>query len=120
MPATTYDIIIEQGATFALHLRYRTSAGALIDLTGYTARMQVRESFDSSTAMLSFTSAPGGGITLGGALGTIDIEATDEATAAIAVRQQVWAVYDIELVPPDGRAIRLMQGQAEIRPEVTR
>ena len=120
MPATTYDIVIEQGSAFTLSLRYKTAAGALVDLSGYTARMQVRESFDSATPLLAFTSSPGGGITLGGSLGTIDVEASDEATAAIATRLTLWAVYDLELVPPDGKAFRLIQGQAEIRPEVTR
>lgn len=119
MPATTHDIIIEQGATFTLQLVYKTSAGVAVDLTGYSARMQVRESYPADTALLSFTSA-GGGITLGGAAGTILIEASDETTAAIDTRQTVWGVYDLELVPPDGRAIRLLEGAAQIRPEATR
>lgn len=118
MPATTYDIVIEQGATFALNLVYRNDAGTPVDLSGYSARMQVRETFASDSTLLALTSAAG--ITLGGAAGTINIEASDETTSAIPIRQIVWAVYDLELVPPNGKALRLLQGAAEIRPEVTR
>lgn len=118
MPATTYNITIEQGSTFTLQLAYKTPAGAAVDLTGYSARMQVRETYASDTPLLSLTDASG--ITLGGAAGTIVIEASDESTAAIDTRQTIWGVYDLELVPPNGKAIRLLQGAAEIRPEVTR
>ena len=120
MPATSYDIIIEQGATFTLNLLYRDDAGTPFDLTGYSARMQVRETFASETALLSLSSSAGGGITLGGAAGTISIEASDEATAAIPTRQSIYGVYDLELVAGDGKAFRLLQGNAEVRPEVTR
>ena len=120
MPATNYDIIIEQGATFTLQLVYKTSAGVAVDLTGYSARMQVRESYPAASPLLSFTSAASGGITLGGAAGTILIEASDETTAAIDTRQTIWGVYDLELVPPDGKALRLLEGAAQIRPEATR
>jgi hypothetical protein len=41
MAATTYDILIEQGATYSQVITYKES-GAAVNLTGYTARMQVR------------------------------------------------------------------------------
>ena len=42
MAAGIYDIIIEQGATFTLSATWKDSAGAAINLTSYSARMQVR------------------------------------------------------------------------------
>jgi hypothetical protein len=41
MAATTYDILIEQGATYSQVVTYKES-GVAVNLTGYTARMQVR------------------------------------------------------------------------------
>ena len=42
--AAVYDITIEQGATFRLSLVWKDSSNVPVNLTGYTARMQVRRS----------------------------------------------------------------------------
>jgi len=115
MTAGTYDITIEQGATFSRVLTYRDSTDALINLTGYTARLQMRESVDSTTTFISLTTE-NGGITLGGALGTITLAITATASAAITVSQ---GVYDLELI--NGATItRLVEGSVIINKEVTR
>jgi len=59
-----FDITINQGATFELTITWKDSAGTAINLTGYTARMQVRETYSSATSIVSLTNAAG--ITLGG------------------------------------------------------
>lgn len=118
--AGQYDITIEQGATWRLELTWQDSEGAPIDLTAYTARMQVREAYVSSGTWLSLTSASGGGITLGGAAGTVVITATAEQTAAIPVRGNVQAVWDLELAQSGEPVVRLLSGIAYITPEVTR
>jgi len=38
-----YDIITQSGVTYDLPISYRDVAGTPINLTGYTARMQIRE-----------------------------------------------------------------------------
>lgn len=43
MAAKQFDIDIEQGATFFLTITYKNSIGVPIDLTGYKARMQIRD-----------------------------------------------------------------------------
>lgn len=114
-PAGTYNIICDQGSTLDRTLTWKDSDGVLINLTGYTARMQVRATFESTTTVLSLTTE-NGGITLGGALGTIQIIASATATAAIDPRIYV---YDLELV--NGTTVyRLVQGSFTVRPEVTR
>ena len=114
MPAAQYNIIIEQGATWRLSLTWKDSAGAPIDLTGYTARMQVRQAYGAADALLSLSN--GTGITLGPSAGVITLTASATQTAAIAARN---GVYDLEMVAPDGTVTRLLQGSVTISPEVT-
>lgn len=119
MPAANHDIMIEQGSVFTLDLIYKDAEGAVINLTGWHARMQIRASYASpDPAILSFTDEDGS-IVLGGALGTIHIEAPATTTADITIKK---GVYDLELVPPSGEddAFRLIEGKVVVSPEVTR
>jgi hypothetical protein len=77
--------------------------------------MQVRETYDSLTPVLSLTS--GSGITLGGTVGSIILEANATATAALDSGQYV---YDLELVTNGGYVTRLLEGNFTVDPEVTR
>jgi len=116
MPASNYDLLIEQGATFRLELAWKLD-GTAVDLTNYSARMQVRGAVEAATALLSLTSAAGGGITLGGAAGTITIVASAAQTAALTIRT---GVYDLELESAGGEVTRLLQGAVAVSPQVTR
>jgi hypothetical protein len=77
--------------------------------------MQVRDSYDSHTAVLNLTS--GSGITLGGTAGSIILEATATTTAGVPSGQYV---YDLELVTGGGYVTRLLEGNFTVDPEVTR
>jgi len=90
------DITAQAGKTWMFTFTVRDEAGALVNLTGYTARMQARADW-TSTPILSL--ATGAGITLGGALGTVAIAVTAATTSAIAVGDYA---FEIELVAPDG------------------
>jgi selenophosphate synthetase-related protein len=115
MAAGVYDITIEQGATFTMSLTWKDSTGSPVNLTGYTARMQVRENYESDSTLVSLTSS-GGDIVLGGALGTIAVTIAATATQLLQLDE---AVYDLELV--NGATVtRLLQGKAIISREVTR
>ena len=112
----SFDLEIKQGATLSLTATWKDSTGAAINLTGYTARMQVRSAYDATSTILSLTSASG--ITLGGAAGTIAITASATVTAALTAP---WAgVWDLELVSGGGVVTRLLEGAATVSPEVTR
>lgn len=113
-PAGTYNIICDQGATFTRQLVWKDANGTPINLTGYTARMQVRATFDSPDHVLELTTSSG--ITLGGAAGTIDLTASATTMAAIEGKTYV---YDLELVS-GATVTRLVQGSFVIRPEVTK
>lgn len=111
-----YDLEIKQGATLSLTATYKDSTGTAVNLTNYTARLQVRATYDSSATILSLTSAAG--ITLGGAAGTIAISVSAATTAALTAPFS--GVYDLELVSGGGEVTRLLEGTATVSPEVSR
>ena len=115
MTAGYYNITAEQGATFNRVLTWRDSASALINLTGYTARMQVRTDYASTSTILSLTTQ-NGQITLGGAAGTITLLVSATDMAALSSGS---FVYDLEMI--NGATItRLVQGTFVVNAEVTR
>ena len=115
MAATTYDITIEQGATFSLVITYKDN-DTPVSLTGYTARMQVRATLESASTLVELTTA-NNRIALGGAAGTITLTISATDTAALTSGR---GVYDLELVSGSGIVTRLLQGVATISRNVTR
>lgn len=119
MAAGSYDLNIEQGSTFEQEFIWQDTQTPPqpIDLTGYTARLQIRTSYEAATPEIELTTA-NGRITLGGLLGTITLLLTDDETAALDWPSP--AVYDLELESASGRVTRLLKGKATLDPEVTR
>jgi hypothetical protein len=109
----TYNITAYQGATYDLNMTWKI-AGTAVDLTGYTAAMQVRENASSSATILSVTS--GSGITLGRTAGTILVSISASTMGAAAPG---FYVYDLEL-NSGGQVTRLIQGSFAIQAEVTK
>ncbi len=119
MAAGKYDIRIEQGATFQRRFTWKDPSGNLVNLTGYVAKLQVRLTPTSLTTLFDLSSTAGD-IVLGGAAGTIDVTITDTETAALALGDQgISAVYDLQLIAPDGTVYRLVEGKAILTPRVT-
>lgn len=110
-----YNIVCPQGSTFVKQIIY-TIDDAPVNLSGFTARMQVRGSYSSENFVLEL-STENGGITLGGALGTIDIFISDAVTQSIRAKEYV---YDLELVSSGLQVSRLIEGKFLVTPEVTR
>jgi hypothetical protein len=116
MASNRFNLSIKQGATLSLVATWKDSTGTPVNLSGYTARMQVRNTYDAGNAVLSLTTS-NGGIALGGTAGTITITAAATATAALAAPYT--GVYDLELV--SGAVVtRLLEGIATVSPEVTK
>ena len=114
--AAKYKITIYQGETFSKVFTWKTGDPKNpVDLTGYTARMQIRKKYGSATTLLSLTTE-NGGIVLGGVTGTITlfISATDASSI-----DWTSGVYDLELVSAGGIVKRLLQGTIKVSPEVT-
>ena len=114
--ASTYNITVDQGATYSLAISYKDSNGAAINLTNYTAAMQLRSDYSSADAVLSLSS-PSNGIVITGATGLITITITDTQTAALSANA---FVYDLEITSASNVKTRLIQGSVTVSPEVTR
>lgn len=121
--------MIVQGSTFDVGINYTDASNVAINLTGWNVRMKIRETFDG-TVILSLTSG-GGGITVTGATGRIDILITPTQTASIVVPEAVGAketpvlktfLYDLELENPAVSPAfvgRLLYGTITVSAEVT-
>lgn len=109
-----YNLICPQGATFSKQLTWKIDDVA-VDLTTYSARMQVREKHSSTSTIVSLTS-DAGDITLGGTEGTILIEIDADTTAGFIAKDYV---YDLELIS-SSTVTRLVEGKFIVTPEVTR
>jgi len=104
-----YNIVADQGATFNLNFTIATD-GVALNLTGYTFAMQVRRSSNSSTTLLSLTSA------------TMTSVGTVAVTVSAATMNDVPAgrwVYDIELTSSGGEVTRYLEGRFIVKAQVT-
>lgn len=112
-----HDFEIVQGATFRPIFVWKPE-GVVADLTGCTARMQVRSSNVSKDILLELTTE-NGKIALNDPLGSIKLNISATETAALT-----WAngVYDLELEFPedsDTYVEKLLRGNVYIMREVT-
>lgn len=116
MPAIQDDFEIEQGASFGRAYVLRDSAGDPVDLTGVTARMQIRQSVASPDVLLELTTE-NGMLVIDPLNGRTDISLDADTTAAMTWRR---GVFDLELVDGTGWVTRLVRGTITVIREVTR
>lgn len=112
MSAGIYNITIDQGSDFALDLTLREDDSAF-DLTGYSARAQLRRrKNDSSPAATFVCTIPDA------AAGSIKIELANSVTATLSAGIYY---YDLELYQNSDAVVqRVLQGKAQITREITR
>lgn len=114
--AGTYNIVADQGATFSRAFIKKDDEKRIIPLTGYTARMQVRETYDSIDTVLDLTTE-NDYIIIDGSRGIISVVIPDNTTRVLIPGEYV---YDFELIYPDGKVERMLMGTFTVRREVTR
>jgi len=126
MRAGTYNFTCEQGSTFTRLIELEEpdlladptgETFVPINIEGYTARMQIRRTIDSSATLVSLTTE-NGGLTVNPSDpdNQILISMSDAVTASISTS----GVYDLEIQSPDGTVSRILQGTVTLSPEVTR
>ena len=132
MAAANYSFTVEQGATTDFEIVYKDSNGTPVDLTRYTARMQLKDSIGGSSTYLTLSSSLGGdgtGLNLSGSgglgaskptsSGSIGIYIGHVSSSALTFKT---AVYDLELISGSGgtaTVTRLLQGKVNLSKEVT-
>mgnify|MGYP006280827915 CR=1 FL=1 len=126
MAAGRYTFIIEQGATFQIELKYRDSTGSPISLADYGARMQIRQTKESETALLSLSSSlqgDGTGLNMSGSNGTTLVQSGSLGVYISAASSSLLnfgeAVYDLE-IHSGSYVARLLEGKVKLSKEVTR
>lgn len=136
MVAGRYKIVCQQGSTFDLQLTLQytnpdypancadpSACPEFLpwDLTGYTARMQVRKYVESATTIAELTTQNLSSFRI--TLGDPD---PDDGTISLFIRaedtRQITSsgVYDIEIISPTNEVDRILQGEFVLSPEVTR
>lgn len=112
MSAANYNFNLDQGADFALELVMKED-GVIKDLTGYSARAQIRKSKEAATSAASFICT----IPLPEE-GKIKLDMSNATSAAIAAGVYY---YDLEIyTSSDSFVLRLLQGQVTVTREITR
>lgn len=119
MPAAKLNLSIDQGATWRYQLAVKagpTASAPALDLTGYSARMQLRTEVSAAQPIIELSSF-NGRITITPLAGTLDLHIAATDTAALAFST---AVYDLEIESAGGEVTRLLRGTVALTPEVTR
>lgn len=96
---------VDQDTTFTFVVEYKDPDNYVIDLTGATAKMQVR---DATGQKLAFTlTSPSGGITIDGAAGKVTVKMTPTQTKKLFYPK---SVYDLIIVDSNSNRIKLLGG----------
>lgn len=105
---------IFQGSTFTKSFTWSVN-GTPVNLTGATAKFQIKTSASDTTPLLELTEASG--IVLGGPTGVIEVKLTDEQTQALPSGNKV---HGLKIYFPSGDARVLMQGMASVQETVVK
>lgn len=117
MAATQLDILIEQGAKFERSIQVKNKDGTIKDLTGYSAKMQVRATTASNVILLEASTA-NGMISINAPGGMVSISIGADITTPL---NWTVALYDVIIYTvAASEVIRILQGSASLSLEVTR
>lgn len=111
-------IVIDQGATFTWPITYLEADKTPVDLSGYTAKMQIRETVGSSGSAILDLTTENGGITITPATGVILVLVSGSTSGTLPAPFE--GKYDLLLYSTSGLIEKLIGGPAKIQPVVTR
>lgn len=116
MSAAVYNFEVLQGTSLVKSIVWNDGTGAPVNLTGYTAKMQVRETADSEDVLLELSTALGN-IQLTPLTGKVTLTfSPDDTSGAYWTKGK----YDLELTSGSGFVTRLIQGKFTLSKEITR
>lgn len=105
------ELLIEQGATFSTTVNVEDTAGAAINLFGYSASSQMRKSYYATSNTIITSTITGN------ANGEITLSMTAANTANLTPGRQV---FDLLITSPTQVKTRVVEGVIVISPGVTR
>ena len=105
------NLFIDQGSNFSADIDVTDVDGNALDLTNYTVAGQIRRTYTSltSTDFTASVSSPSNG--------TVRIELSAAVTGGLKAGRYV---YDVEITSDTGVITRVLEGQVEVMPGVTR
>jgi len=104
-----YDFTVKKGDTWAQVLTFRDGYQTPLNVTGCTARMDIKAAQTDSTSILSLTTAgTSANMTLGGALGTLTISVAASVTSAIT---NDTGLYDLQIASSTGATTTFLEGK---------
>tara|TARA_Y100000310_G_scaffold208988_1_gene209583 strand:- start:421 stop:774 length:354 start_codon:yes stop_codon:yes gene_type:complete len=116
--ASIYDLNITQGSQFDVRLNITDGCGECLSLSGYQVRGYVKHKYSQSGALLDLDPViVSGDNGAAYASGLVDLTLTAAQTANLPIMQ---GVYDIELYDDSGFADKIMKGDVNVFPEVTK
>ena len=123
MPATILNAIIEQGADWEDWIVVTEEAsGDPMDLTGFSASLQMRGAYADLDPVVSLTTTPAaaGKIELAGSLptGVVRWKVAGATTQAFESPGRLY--WDLILTAPDGSRIMPVRGENTVNPGATR
>lgn len=131
MIAGVYNLTIEQGSTFGRIFSLQQpdidndptgQTYINIQLTNFTARMQIRRTIDTAGSMIVLTTE-NGRMTINPNIindPTADNEVLISITAADTALLNTDGVYDLEIISPSGLVYKMVRGNVKLIHEVTR
>lgn len=112
--AADFDFELDQGADWVIPIELYDAEDNQMDLSGFTARMQIRASAGSGKVSDELTTE-NGRLSIEG--GTITARWPNAVTTAMSAGRYV---YDLEIVSADGLVARVLEGNFILHREVTR
>ena len=110
------ELVIEQGATFAVVVKPFDRNNNPISLVGCTAKMQIRPTPDQVNTAIVTLSTSDSTIQINGAAGTITLTLSPTQTAAFTFAS---GFYDLEVTSSNGFIQRILQGLIRVNLQVT-
>ena len=116
---TEFQIEVKQGSTLIIPIYYKDlSSGAVISLAGYTAKLQVRKTPESSEAPDIELTTESGGIEIDGALGKITLKFLSADT--LGLDPKYIGTWDLFIIPTNSTAFCILGGDFIVYPSTTR
>jgi hypothetical protein len=112
------DLDVYKGSTFVKIIQWKTGEPPVaVNLTGCTARMQIRKAVNDTTVLDTLTTENGKLVIHEPLNGKFKIVISAATSTAYTFTS---AVYDLEIIFLDGTVTRVIEGCLTAAPEVTR